>query len=240
MSSVGGQASVAIGLKGLASTIVGEAEIGLTLLGQAVTFLAQRPSLDALVVLAADELAPVFLAMGQTVYGLPPLPLAEGAVALVLERRGAALTRGAAILAEIAGVAQTSDGLVGTDEDGVWLEHAIRTTLIRAGETPAGVDLAMTQARGDRRLDQRETLTLGRLFSKGGPAIRALSDRAGWAEASGSLLSVAMAVMALQHGRVPGQAEPSTAPIRTALVAGSSRHGSNAAVLLRRPHAVAA
>jgi hypothetical protein len=51
-----------------------------------------------------------------------------------------------------------------------------------------------------------------------------------------------MAVMALQNGQVPGRVSgvDQDGPLRTALVAGSSRHGSNAAVLLRQPEPVAA
>jgi 3-oxoacyl-[acyl-carrier-protein] synthase II len=239
MSSVGGQASVAVGLKGPASTIVGEAEVGLTLLGQAAAFLAQRPQLDALVVLTADELSPLFLDLGRSAYGVPALPLADGAVALVLEQQKSAEARGADILAEVAGWAQTFDagpGELGADDDGTWVEHAIRSALVRAGETPDSVGMAMTLRRGQQRMDQRESMALGRVFGNAIPPVGALPGRAGWAEASGGLLSVAMAVTAFRQGRVPWQtaAADGPGPLRNALVTGSSKHGSNAAVLLRR------
>jgi 3-oxoacyl-[acyl-carrier-protein] synthase II len=251
MSSVGGQASVAVGLKGAASTLVGEAEVGIALLGHAASLLAQRTDLDALVVLAADELAPMFLQLHNRAYGHTALPLAEGAVALVLERQGAAVARGAKPLANVGGWAQSFDAVAGKlapDADGVWLEHAVRAALQQGGAGPEQVSLALTMARGEAHLDRREAAALLRLFGNTPPPIGALSGHAGWAEASGGLLAVAMAIMAMHSGLVPAPASRSGTPrlgapwllapakgdFRIALVAGSSRHGSNAAVLLHR------
>jgi 3-oxoacyl-[acyl-carrier-protein] synthase II len=104
MSSVGGQVSVATGLKGPASTMVGEAEAGLALLGHAATLLRQRPDVAAVVVLAAEELAPLLTELARTADGLSAMPAAEGAVALVLQRRIVATARP---LAEVAGWAQS-------------------------------------------------------------------------------------------------------------------------------------
>jgi 3-oxoacyl-[acyl-carrier-protein] synthase II len=250
MSSVGGQAAVAVGLKGAASTLVGEAEVGISVVAHAAALLAQQPQLDAVVVLAADELAPLFMRLQRTVHGHRTLPLAEGAVALVLERRGAAEARGAPVLASIAGWAQSFDAVPGpldADTDGVWLEQAIRAAVGRAGETPERVDLALTLARDEPRFDKREAAALLRVFGNAIPPVGGLSGHAGWAEASGGLLAIAMAIMALREGRVPAPATRLGAPwlaapaegiFRTALVAGSSRHGSNAAVLIRQPDRV--
>jgi 3-oxoacyl-[acyl-carrier-protein] synthase II len=251
MSSVGGQASVAVGMKGAASTVVGEAEVGLSLLGQAATLLSLRPDLDALVVLAADELTPLFQQLQQSWQGPSVLPMAPGAVALVLERRSAASARGAKALAELAGWAQSFDGVDGCpdpDAEGVWLEHAVRTALGRAGEAVGQVDLAMTLARGDKRLDRREAAALLRVFGNRIPPTAAVSGHAGWAEASGGLLAVAMTVMALHEGRLPAPSgrlagtlgtpwlsAASAGRFAAGLVAGSSRHGNNAAVLIRHP-----
>jgi len=204
MSSVGGQASVAVGLKGAASTLVGEAEIGIALLGNAAALLAQRPDLDAVVVLAADEVSPLFLQLESTANGPAPVPMAEGAVALVLERAGAARRRGAASHATIAGWAQSFDGAgeLGTDRDGHWLGHAVHTALDRAGEAQGDIGLAFTLARGHARLDEREAAAMRRVFGNRVPPTGAVAGHAGWAEASGGLLAVAMAMQALRHGRV--------------------------------------
>jgi 3-oxoacyl-[acyl-carrier-protein] synthase II len=245
MSSVGGQASVAVGLKGAASTLVGEADVGIAVLAQAATLLAQRPDLDALVVLAADELTPLFQQLERSWRGPPALPMAPGAVALVLERRAAAAARGARVLAEVAGWAQSFDasgGRAEADDTGTWLAHAVQTALGRADAPADSVGLALTLARGDARHDRREAAALQRVFGNRLPPCGALARHAGWAEASGGLLAVAMAVLAMHHGRLPAPREgsPDTGDFPSALIAGSSRHGSNAAVLLRRPAPISA
>jgi 3-oxoacyl-[acyl-carrier-protein] synthase II len=246
MSSVGGQVSVAVGLRGPASTLVGEGEVGIALLGHAAALLAQRPELDALVVVTADELTPVFLQMQSAAFGRSALPLAEGAVTLVLERQRSAQARGASPLAEISGWAQSFEG---GDAEGVWLERAIRAALARAGEAPERVGVALTLARGETGHDRREAAALRRVFGNTVPPIGAVSPHAGWAEASAGLLAVAMAVLSLQQGRVPRPAgrlgmpwlqDRADGEFETALVAGSSRYGSNAAVLLRQPQLEAA
>jgi 3-oxoacyl-[acyl-carrier-protein] synthase II len=243
MSSVGGMAAVAVGLKGAASTLVGEAEVGIALLGHAATLLAQRPELDALVVLAADELAPLFLQLQETWQGKPAIPMAAGAVALVLERRSAAAERGAKPQAEIAGWAQSFNG---APDDGAWLEQAVRLALVRGDISADQVDLAFTLARGEPIADQREAAAMLRVFGNAIPPLSALSGRAGWGEASGGLLAVAMAVEALHQGRMPAPSgalatlgapwldAPAAGSYVNGLIAGSSRHGSNAAVLIRK------
>jgi 3-oxoacyl-[acyl-carrier-protein] synthase II len=251
MSSVGGMAAVAVGLKGAASTLVGEGEVGIALLGHAATLLAQRPELDALVVLAADELAPLFLQLQETWQGPPVIPMAAGAVALVLERRSAAAERGAVALAEIAGWAQSFGGSQegGAQEDGVWLEQAVRLALARGDAGADQVDLAFTLARGEAICDQREAAAMLRVFGNAIPPLSALSGRAGWGEASGGLLAVAMAVEALHQGRMPAPSgalaalgapwldAPAAGSYANGLIAGSSRHGSHAAVLIRKVEA---
>jgi 3-oxoacyl-[acyl-carrier-protein] synthase II len=249
MSSVGGMAAVAVGLKGVASTLVGEAEVGLALLGHAATLLSQRPQLDALVVLVADELAPLFLQLQATWRGETAVPMASGAVALVLERRRAADARGAQPLATVAGWAQSFDGEaeLGTDCEGGGLARAMRLALARGDLSAEQTDIAFTLARGETLADQREAAALFNVFGNAIPPITALSGQAGWGEASGGLLAVAMAVEALHQGRVPapgGRLGGLGAPwlkahaegvYRSGLIAGSSRQGNNAAVLIRKP-----
>jgi 3-oxoacyl-[acyl-carrier-protein] synthase II len=243
MSSVGGMAAVAVGLKGAASTLVGEAEVGLALLGHAATLLSQRPELDALVVLAADELAPLFTQLNATLYGPPVVPLAAGGVALVLERRRAAASRGAVALAQMAGWAQS---FAGADDTGSSLAQAMRLAIARGEAGPADIDMAFTLARGEASADQLEAAALRGVFGNHVPSVSALSGHAGWGEASGGLLAVAMAVQALQQGRMPAPGgwlselgapwltAPAAGDFTTGLIAGSSRHGNNAAVLIRK------
>jgi 3-oxoacyl-(acyl-carrier-protein) synthase len=134
----------------------------------------------------------------------------------------------------------------------VWLERAIRAAMARAGQAPEDIGLAMTLARGNRRLDQREAAALQRVFGNRSPPVGTLAGHAGWAEASGSLLAVVMAIQSLRHGRVPAPGhrlgslgapwltDTAEGVFGSALVAGSSHQGNNAAVVLRHPDRAAA
>ena len=253
MSSVGGQAAIAIGLKGVASTVVGGAEVALTLLSNAAECLLRRSDIDAIVVVAADELAPLYLHLDHTRRGaLPPLPPAEGAVALLLERRERAAARGARARAELVGWAQTFDAAVGPAlaTDGGWLEQAVRQALARAESAPQAVDLAFTLARAEVAYDKREAAVWQRLFGDAPPALSALAGHTGVAEAAGGLYAAAAAIQALEQGRMPAPAGalatalaapwlrvPAQGAYAQAMVAGSGDMGGNAAIVLRRPTA---
>jgi len=112
MSSVGGAVSVALGLRGSSSTIVDGMGSGLQALAHGYEHFRQHPHLEALVVVAADEVGALFhrlyerLGLAGASAGAPPRPyapeeqsagiaLGEGAAAVVLERRSAVEERGA-------------------------------------------------------------------------------------------------------------------------------------------------
>jgi 3-oxoacyl-(acyl-carrier-protein) synthase len=151
------------------------------------------------------------------------------------------LTRGATLRAEISGWSQSFDAELA---DGAGLEQALRLTLARADVPASRLDFALTSPRGERGADGCEASALRRVFGNTMPPIGAMAARG---EASGGLLSVAMAVQALQQGRLPAPGgalaglgapwlnAPAEGPFRTGLIAGSGRNGSHAAVLIRKP-----
>jgi 3-oxoacyl-[acyl-carrier-protein] synthase II len=102
MSSVGGKAAIALGLKGPSSTMIGSSEVGLALLANAADFLRYREDVDAVVVVAADELSMLYLNLEAARSASEGnIPAADGAAALVLERAGKAQARAAKALASI-------------------------------------------------------------------------------------------------------------------------------------------
>jgi 3-oxoacyl-(acyl-carrier-protein) synthase len=122
MSSIGGQVSSALGLRGIASTLVGGITAGLQALVHGFDLLRHNDDQDAVVVVAADEISPPLLPPLRSTRGPAPsqptdrgvslrpydpaaggMILGEGAVAVVLERDGHARGRGAAARARIAG-----------------------------------------------------------------------------------------------------------------------------------------
>ncbi|SIT43186.1 putative Beta-ketoacyl-acyl-carrier-protein synthase II [Paraburkholderia ribeironis] len=250
MSSVGGKAAIALGLRGPASTMVGGVDVALTLLSNAAECLQRRSDVDAIVVVVADELTPLYQHLDRTHRGaLPALPYAEGAVAFVLERRERTVARAGQIRAEVAGWAQTFDGAAGPSlsADGAWLERAIRHAVQRSGSAIQDIDLMVTLARGEALHDQREAAVVKRLFGDKLPALTALSGHTGLAESTSGFFATAAAILALESGHVPAPAGKLKESLSSAwlsaaeqgsytqaLIAGSSDFGSNSAVVLRR------
>ena len=261
MSSIGGEVSTALGLKGIASTLVGGTTSGLQALIHAFEYLRQNDAVDTVVVVAADEVQEFFFRLFDRLgvlsgNGFGPyhpeaggMVLGEGAVALVLERFGSAARRGGRILAELCGYGLTSDprGFMGAAPEGHELERAARLALAEAGLRPAEVDVVYGHGRGLPVHDAREVAAFGRLVGRAVP-VGCVMGNTGVAEAASGLFSVAAAVLGLVHG----EAYPvvSDAPLgaalgfvagavqrgcyRRALVAGSTEQGNNAALVLGR------
>lgn len=250
MSSVGGQISIAAGLKGIASTVVGGSEIGFTLLSVAAEHLRRRTDITAVVVVVADELSPLYLQLDHARRGgVTSLPPAEGAVALVLERANLARQRSIRVRTELAGWAHSSDAAPGPglEEQGHWLEYAARRALERAQCDPSDVALVTSLARGESDYDKREAKVLARLFGGDPPPVSAMTGNIGLAEAGSGLYAVATAILALQNQRLPAPAThfgqtlgtpwlQDMSPIQgnVALVLGSGEFGGNGGVVLRR------
>jgi len=252
MSSVGGKAAIALGIKGPASTLVGGADVALSLLANAAEYLLRRSDLDAIAVVVADELTPLYIHLDHTRRGgSAALAPAEGAVAFVLERQAHVMARGGKVHAELAGWAQTFGALTGADSSAgsVWQKQAIRQALEHAGSSPQAIDFVMAVARGVPARDRREAEVIRRVFADGMPALTALAGHTGIAEASGGFFAVAAAVMALRQGCLPAAAGrlldtvpgylpvPARGQYTQALVTAASDMGTNSALVLRRHEA---
>ncbi|HSP81784.1 MAG TPA: beta-ketoacyl-[acyl-carrier-protein] synthase family protein, partial [Myxococcaceae bacterium] len=157
MSSIGGQVSQALGIKGAASTLVNGTTSGLHALVHACELLRDDDSLEALVVVAGDELNGLYrrlferqgwLDAGGMLRPYDPeaggLVLGEGAVALVLERSSSVRARGAPPLAAVRGAGLTADarGAHRMEPEGRGLERAMRLALEEAGLEAGAVDVA--------------------------------------------------------------------------------------------------
>ncbi len=213
VSTIGGRIAQFFGLKGLNSTVVDGTTSGLHALIHGFECLRQDASMDAIVVVATDEIGALYLNVFDRLgvlsgNGFGPyhseaagMVLGEGAAALVLERFGSAERRGAKILAELSGYGLTSDtrGFMGAAPEGHELERAARLALAEAGLTPADVDVVYGHGRGLPAHDARELAAFGRLFGREVP-VGCVMGNTGVAEAASGLFSVAAAVLGLGHG----------------------------------------
>lgn len=238
-STVSGQVAQACHIKGANFTFVDGVGAGLQALAHGHHYLQLHPELDALVVLAVDELGPLTCRMFDYLGylgadGTGPY-LGEGAVALVLERQPAALARGHAAYGRIASVQCRNeaafDAPPGTD--GASLAAAIHAAM---ADAPAP-GLVYGAGRGLAAPFGREQHALDAVFGAAAPPLACLDGQLGLAEASGSLFAAAAALLSLKlgdtypalHGSVPAWAV-GTLP-RQALVLADSEYGNSAAAL---------
>lgn len=182
------------------------------------------------------------------------LVLSDAAVALVLERAGAARARGARILGELVGHGSAAEGMnpLILDKDGKGLARAISTALTNSGVTPDCLDYAHPHGVSLTMYDRSETnaykLALGPSAYR--IPISATKSLTGQSYAVGGLLGVASALFSLNTGIVPATknlTDPDPAcdldyvplharmnDINTALVTSISFGGTHSAVVLRR------
>ena len=261
VSTIGGRVAQYFGLKGMNSTVVEGTTSGIHALIHAFEYLRQNASVDALVVVGADEVGALYVKLfdqlgvlsgdgfGPYAPAAAGMVLGEGAAAVVLERFGSAARRGAAIRAEVRGYGLTSDpgGLRGVGAEGGELERAARLALAEAGLRPDEVDAIYGHGRGVAVHDAREVAAFERLVGRATP-VGCVMGNTGVAEAASGLFSVAAAVLGLEHGEMyPVVSDAPLDPAldfvhgavrrgdyRRVLVAGSTEQGNNAAVVLAR------
>ena len=180
--------------------------------------------------------------------------LSEGAVALMLERKDRAQSRGANILAELSGIGGASDASSALilDQEGKALARAIDAALKDAGMAPEEIDHIQSHGVSLEMYDRCETN--GIKAALGAHAYRvpisAVKSMTGQAYAAGGLLGVAAGLLPLNKGVVPPTINlespdpecdldyvPQRArlnDVRTALVLAISFGGTYGACLLRR------
>jgi 3-oxoacyl-[acyl-carrier-protein] synthase II len=211
-STVGGQVGQSCQIRGASFTFLDGIGAGLQALVHAHDFLRQHTELDAVVVVAADEieqgvfrmqdtlgmLAPGLSLYDETGAGMVP---GEGAVALVIERADAAVARNARPYGKIAGVAlgneARSDEAV--DETGSVLADVATRALAAGGAAP---DVVYGLARGAARHDLREAAALRRLLKLQPVPVTSLNGQLGLADATCGLYAAAAALLGMRHGEV--------------------------------------
>jgi 3-oxoacyl-[acyl-carrier-protein] synthase II len=231
--------------RGYSSTLSLGVGCGLHGLVTAYDKLKNDSSLDAIVVVACDELSAFTMQMfrrsgllcghqnqwklySQGDSGMVP---GEGGVAVVVERKSFAEARGANPLARIRGCGLTFDGLSGAvanskhwrsswesvDTSGEMMSRCIDVACKQAKTNPKDVDLVMGNGTGVWDWDRKELNGLQRVFgSKFQPTC--VNGKLGLAEGASALFNLLSAVSALNTQRVPS---PKRIPERAVYAGGT-------------------
>ncbi|MBZ4321059.1 beta-ketoacyl-[acyl-carrier-protein] synthase family protein [Streptomyces huiliensis] len=133
------------------------------------------------------------------------LVLSEGAAFLHLERLDHALDRGADVLAEIGGYAQTCDAhhVVAPRPDAAAATACITATLRDAGLDPADVGYVKAHGTSTALNDLTEALALRQAFPQGPPPVTAPKGVLGHSLGAAGAVEAAAAVLSLRHGTIP-------------------------------------
>jgi len=267
--SVSSQTAHVLGLKGLSATCCAGITAGLHALTYGFEVLQHDDAHDAVVVMAADEVAELVYQLSdcqgwlatsegngsETLNPYDPqaggMVLGEGAVAIVLERRGSVRARGARAYARVSGCGLTADAMNygELEPEGRWLSRAMELALDEAGIGATDVDVAYGHGRGLPVYDQRETRAWAQLLGDRQVPVCCVMGNTGVAEAASGLYGIAAAALGLNRGEAYPVVTGGTLPgplcwvrdgVRpgkygSALVAGSTEQGNNAAVVLTTP-----
>lgn len=235
-----GQIAIHLGLRGPTSTLsVGHAT-GAAALAYTADLLAAGHA-DTLVCTVTDALteqvARAYATVGAASTRAPGEPadgrftLAEGSVAVVLERRSHAVARGARILGEVLGYGMASDASRARlwDPRGRGLERAMRAALDDAALAPEGLGAVWLASAGLRAADAAEAEAVHRLFGACPvpPALHAPKTVLGEPMGTGGALSLALA---LHHGGSGGHGRSGDRPV---LLNSSSLGGSHVSLAVR-------
>jgi len=180
--------------------------------------------------------------------------LGEGAGVIVLEELDSALARGAQVLAEISGHAQTCEavGLLQLQPDGGALAQAMETAIGEAGLAPEAVDYVNAYGAATVVGDRTEARALSKVFGgrRRGPLVSGIKGGTGHLLAASGAVELGATVLALQHQTAPptlnlNEPEPEfalefvphrarKADIETAITISRGIGGQNAVAVLRR------
>ncbi len=149
--------------------------------------------------------------------------MGEGAAVFVLEDRDHALARGAAVRAEIVGIAMGADAedLVRPSARGA--ERTIRAALHDAGLTPDRIALIKAHGTGTQANDQAEAEALHAIWGEAVPAITAPKALHGHLIGAAGAVELLTCLLALQRGIVAPAPQPADPALSLDLVAGAAR-----------------
>jgi 3-oxoacyl-[acyl-carrier-protein] synthase II len=227
-NAASGQVAMHVGAVGPASTVTTGHAAGAGAICYAYDQ-AWLDQADAVLALAADTLTDTVV-RAYAAIGLlnrdEEFALAEGAVALLLERAGAARARGARIYGEILGYGIASDGKgVGRfDPRGRGQERAMRLALEHAGVETRDVRTIWANRLGHRAADASEAAAIERLFGGRAPQVIAPKQFFGEPIGVGAALSAALALKGWEQASGQGAG--------VALVNSSSLGGTHLSFLL--------
>ncbi|HUJ64585.1 MAG TPA: beta-ketoacyl-ACP synthase II, partial [Acidimicrobiales bacterium] len=131
--------------------------------------------------------------------------MGEGAAALVLEEREAALGRGAPILAEVLGYGASSDAYHMTQPhpEGDGAVRAMQAALIDAGIEAGAVGYINAHGTSTPPNDRIETMALKRLFGQEVPPVSSTKSMTGHTLGAAGALEAAFCVQTLNNQKLP-------------------------------------
>lgn len=130
------------------------------------------------------------------------LVVGDGAATFILEEYEHARARGAKILAEVAGFAQTTDGTHVTNPNAETMAHALSAALADAGLDPAAVGYVNGHGTATRAGDLAETTATRSVFGRAVP-ISSLKSYIGHTLGACGAIEAAMTVCSLASGWFP-------------------------------------
>lgn len=238
MNAIGGQVSIAHGLKGYNTSLAGAwsaAAYGAMLVG--------RGRQARVAVAGCDEVTPRLVEFYAAMNGLARANRAapfdgldgfnpgEGGAAVLFESLDGARRRGAEVLAVVSAVAETQDPkLAGGRRDGEGLARAVALCLRRAWLFPDDIGAVVTSGTWTAATREAQLAALRTTFGEGVPPVRSVVGQTGFLPAAGALLDIAVAAR-LVSGDAAGPA------VDHVLVMGSDITGPHAAMIVSRPPA---
>ena len=227
-NAAGGQVAIKVGLLGSATTVTAGHGAGACSLSYGFD-LTSRDHADAIICLGADALTDTVLEGYRQlgVLGDDGLALAEGGVALLVERMGKAKARDARIYGEVLGYGVTSDarGVGRIDPDGGGIERAMRIALERSGVEPGQVAAVWMAKTGLAAADGAEDAAVARVFGEDIPRM-APKLKLGEPMGAGPSLNAALAMKGWQEG------DEEKSPRGPVVVNGTSLGGTNFSIVL--------
>jgi 3-oxoacyl-[acyl-carrier-protein] synthase II len=180
--------------------------------------------------------------------------LGEGAAVVVLEESESALNRGASIVAELSGYAETCDarGLLQTEPDGGALARGIQSALRQARLAPEEVGYVSACGTATLAGDRTEARALRQVFGggHGSPLVSGIKAAIGHLLAASGAVEFGATALALHHQTVPptlnlNEPDPEfqfdfarvharKADLRAAVTISRGSGGQNAVAALRR------